>query len=167
MNKKDIEQLYEFNRWANAQVLDAASSLTKEQFAKDLSSSYGSVRDTLAHIFAAEWIWLERWNGVSPKVFPSGADFPDMESLRAKWEEVENGQAHFISRLTDDALATVISYVNIKGEEWKYTLEQMMQHLANHSSYHRGQVTTLLRQLGAEAAPIDLLVFIDKKSADV
>src|SRR2546423_8806602 len=120
MNKKDIEQLYEYNRWANAQVLDAVSRLTKEQFAKDLSSSHGSVRDTLAHILAAELIWLERWNGVSPKTFPSGTDFPDMESLRAKWEEVENNQALFISRLTDESLATVISYVNMKGEEWKY-----------------------------------------------
>jgi uncharacterized damage-inducible protein DinB len=56
------------------------------------------------------------------------------------------------------------SYINTKGEEWKYPLEQMMQHVVNHSSYHRGQVTTMLRQLGVEAVPTDFLVFIDVKS---
>jgi uncharacterized damage-inducible protein DinB len=165
MNKNDVEQLYEYNRWANARVLDAASGLTAEQFVKDLSGSFVSVRDTLTHILAAEQLWLERWNGVSPKSFLAAADFPDAESLRAKWGEVEKGQAEFIARLAEGSLARVISYRNIKGEELEYTLEQMMQHLANHSSYHRGQVNTMLRQLGGEAAPVDLLLFVNMKSA--
>jgi uncharacterized damage-inducible protein DinB len=164
MNKKDIELLYEYNRWANAQVLDAVSALTPEQFTQDLSNSHRCVRDTLTHILAAEWIWLRRWHGVSPKALLNPADFPDIDSLRTRWAEVERGQTEFIASLTDESLQRVIAYINTKGEEWKYPLGQMMQHVVNHSSYHRGQVTTMLRQVGATAVPLDFLVFIDVTS---
>lgn len=165
MNKQDIEQLYEYDRWANAKTLAVAARLTAAQFTADLASSHASVRDTLAHILAAEWIWLMRWRGTSPKALLAPTDFPSLESLRAKWAEIENEQAEFIATLTDETLATVIVYTNTKGEEWAYPLGDLMQHLVNHSSYHRGQVTTLLRQLGAEAVSTDLLYFLDAKAA--
>lgn len=164
MNENDIQLLYEYNRWANARILAAASALTEEQFTKDLSSSHRSVCDTLVHILSGEWIWLMRWQGISPTSMLDPADFPSVHSLRTKWAEVESEQADFINRVTNDSLAMVIAYVNTMGEGWKYPLGQMMQHIVNHSSYHRGQVTTMLRQLGAEAVPLDFLVFIDMKS---
>jgi len=164
MNKRDIEYLYEYNRWANAQVLDAVSKLTPEQFTRDLQSSHRSVRDTLAHILAAEWIWLERWNGVSPKALLAPTEFPTVESLATRLANVEGECAQFIDGITDESLATVITYTNTKGEEWSYPLGQMIQHVMNHSSYHRGQVTTMLRQLGAKVNPVDLLDFMDVKA---
>ena len=158
MNKKDIEHLYAYDRWANAKTLDVAARLTPEQFTQHLGNSHASVRDTLAHIWGANWIWLMRWRGTSPKALPHPDDFPDLESLRAKWAEIESEQAEFISTLTDETLATVIVYTNTKGEEWAYPLADLMQHLVNHSSYHRGQITTMLRQMGAEAVSTDLLI---------
>jgi uncharacterized damage-inducible protein DinB len=163
MNKQDVEYLYEYNRWANARLLDAASKLTPEQFSRDLQSSHRSVRDTLAHILAAEWIWLERWNGVSPKALLNPSDFPTVESLKKRWAVVEGDYTEFINGVTDGSLTTVIGYTNTRGEEWAYPLGQMLQHVMNHSSYHRGQVTTMLRQLGAQVNPVDLLVFMDVK----
>lgn len=77
---------------------------------------------------------------------------------------VERDQTGFIHQLVDEALETAITYTNTRGEQWTYPLGHMMQHLVNHSSYHRGQVTTMLRQLGAEAVATDFLVFIDMKS---
>ena len=163
MNKQDVEYLYEYNRWANARLLDAASKLTPEQFSRDLQSSHRSVRDTIAHILAAEWIWLERWKGVSPKALLSPGDFPTVESLETRWAVVEGDYAEFIKGVTDRSLAAVITYTNTRGEEYAYPLEHMLQHVMNHSSYHRGQVTTMLRQLGAQVNPVDLLVFMDVK----
>lgn len=164
MSKNDIQLLYEYNRWANGRMLHAVSRLTAEQFTQDLSSSYRSVRDTLTHVLSAEWIWLMRWQRMSPKAMLNPMDYPKVESLRAKWADVERNQADFINRVTDESLERVIAYTNTRGEEWKYPLGQMVQHVVNHSSYHRGQVTTMLRQLGAEAVPLDFLVFIDMKS---
>jgi len=124
-------------------------------------NSHRSVRDTLAHILAAEWIWLERWRGVSPRSLLNPSDFGTVDSLKTRWAEVEKDYSEFTSRLSDELLTRVISYRNTKGEEWAYPLGQMIQHVMNHSTYHRGQVTTLLRQLGAAALPLDLLVFMD------
>lgn len=163
MNKQDVEYLYKYNRWANARVLYAVSKLTPEQFSRDLQSSHRSVRDTLAHILAAEWIWLERWKGVSPNALLIPTDFSTVESLETRWAVVEGDYTEFINGVTDGSLATVIAYTNTRGEEWAYPLGQMLQHVMNHSSYHRGQVTTMLRQLGAEVNPVDLLVFMDVK----
>jgi uncharacterized damage-inducible protein DinB len=161
MNKQDVEFLSEYNRWANARMLDAASKLTAEQFTRDLKSSHRSVRDTLAHVLAAEWIWLERWNGTSPRALLNPDSFPTVDSLRTRWAETETDYGSFIGGLQDRSLERIIAYTNTKGEEWKYPLGQMFQHVMNHSSYHRGQLTTMLRQLGAEVIPVDLLVFMD------
>jgi uncharacterized damage-inducible protein DinB len=163
MNKRDVEYLCKYNRWANARILDAVSKLTPEQFTRDLQSSHRSVRDTCAHLVAAEWIWLERWKGTSPGALWTPTDFSTVESLRKRWADVERDYAAFIGGLTDESLDTVISYRNTKFEEWAYPLGHMLQHVMNHSSYHRGQVTTLLRQLGASVTPVDLLVFMDVK----
>ena len=88
-------------------------------------------------------------------------EFPTVESLGTRWAKVEGDCVEFINGITDESLAEVITYTNTKGEEWAYPLGQMMQHVMNHSSYHRGQVATMLRQVGAEVYPVDLLVFMD------
>jgi uncharacterized damage-inducible protein DinB len=72
----------------------------------------------------------------------------------------------FIHNLADESLDKMITYINLKGETWTYPLWQMLQHLVNHSTYHRGQVTTMLRQLGAEPAATDFLLFFDKISPE-
>lgn len=161
MNRHDVQYLYEYNKWANARVLDAVSKLTPEQFTRDLQSSHGSVRDTVAHILAAEWIWLERWKGVSPPALLDPSDFPTVDAVRTRLTSVESECAQFIDGLTDQSLGVLITYTNTRGEQWTYPLGQMLQHVANHSSYHRGQVVTMLRQLGAGVVPVDLLVYMD------
>jgi uncharacterized damage-inducible protein DinB len=161
MNTNDIKYIFDYNRWANKTILDVVSKLTPEQFTKDLHSSHRSVRDTIVHILAAEWIWLERWKGVSPKALLDPADFPTVESVTTRLSEVETECAGFIQGLTDEALTQAVTYTNTKGEKWTYSLEQMMQHVANHSSYHRGQVATMLRQLGVSPREVDLLVYVD------
>ena len=161
MNLHDLEYLNEYNQWANAKMLDAASKLNPEQFTSDLKSSHRSVRDTLAHTFAAEWIWLERWKGTSPKALLAASDFPTVDSLRTRWSQLEKEYTEYIAGLMDDSLERVMAYTNTKGEQWEYPLGSMIQHVMNHSTYHRGQVTTMLRQLGAEVTPVDLLVFMD------
>src|SRR5436190_21576152 len=112
MNKQDVEYLYEYNRWANARLLDVASKLTSEQFTKDLQSSHRSVRDTLAHILAAEWIWLERWKGTSPGSLLNPTAFLTVESLESRWAQVERDYLEYMNGLSEQLLTAVISYRN-------------------------------------------------------
>jgi uncharacterized damage-inducible protein DinB len=164
MDVKEIKQLFDYSEWANAQVLDAAARLTAEEFTRDLGNSFPSVRDTLAHVLFAEWVWLRRWLGESPRAWKGESQFADVASLRAELAEVAQERAQLLDTLADDALARVVAYTNTKGEEWRYTLGSMMRHVVNHSTYHRGQVTTMLRQLGAHAPSTDLLLYEDLTS---
>src|SRR5262245_21834506 len=127
MNKKDVQQLLAYNHWANAQILDAASCLTAEQLTRDLATRHRSVHGTLTHTLWSEWIWLMRCKGSSPKTVFDPADFPGLDSLRAKWAEVESEQQRLIDGLTDEGLQTIISYTNTKGEQWEYPLGQILQ----------------------------------------
>ena len=163
MDTKDVRVLYEYNAWANARSLEAVGRLTAGEFTRESGGSFASVRDTLVHMLWAEWVWLRRWLGESPRVTFDPAEFPDLARLRARWAEVERGQAEFVAGLTDESLRRTLTYTNTRGEEWSYTLAEMMLHTANHATYHRGQVTTLLRQLGREPALTDFLYYIDER----
>ncbi len=157
MTLDDVHSLYAYNSWANHRALDASSALSPEQFTRNLVSSFPSVRDTLAHIMFAEWLWLERWLGRSPG-FPSG-DFPDLASIRARWQAIESDLLNFVRTLALADLDRVVEYRNTKGHAFSNPMWQMLQHLVNHGTYHRGQITTMLRQLGATPLTTDLIAF--------
>jgi uncharacterized damage-inducible protein DinB len=165
MNIDDIRLLYDFNAWANHRTIDACAALAPEQFTRDLASSFRSVRDTLAHIYGAQWIWLERWHGRIPAALPSAADFPDLESVRRRFIEIDRNLVDFAASLNADDLHRVVQFKTMAGTAHAQPLWQMLQHVANHSTYHRGQVTTLLRQLGAKATSTDLLAFYRERAA--
>jgi uncharacterized damage-inducible protein DinB len=162
---RSIQGLYQYNSWANGRAFDAVAPLSQAEFVKDLRSSHPSVRDTLLHIVWAEWIWLERWNGVSPQVAFRTTDFPSPDAVRARWSEVEVEQRRFLDALTSERLVAIVRYVNLGAQTWQYPLWRQMYHVVNHSTYHRGQLTTMLRQLGAQPSPTDLLVFDDERGS--
>ena len=83
MGPADMVALYEYNAWADRRVLEAASALTREQFTKQMGSSFSSVRDTLAHIYGVEWLWLERFQGRLPSAIPDDSEFADIAKLKA------------------------------------------------------------------------------------
>jgi uncharacterized damage-inducible protein DinB len=165
MSPEEIRILYEYNAWANHRAMDAAANLTEEQFTRALGSSFSSVRDTLTHIFAAEWLWLERFQGRSPASLPDAAQFSTLASLRARWMEHEKHLLGFTKNLTPDDLNRTMEYKTLKFGVYRNPLWQSMQHLVNHGTYHRGQVTTLLRQLGAQPILTDLMHFYRERGA--
>ena len=167
MTKDDIRLLYEYDRWANNRILQVVCGLSSEQFTRDLGGSFRSVRDTLLHIIAGEWGWLEYWKVPSESatflaelrtrrdaLFNPNA-FPDVATVQQRWAEVEKEQVEFVKQLSDQALEKLIPF-----RTTRVSLAHLMQHLANHSTYHRGQITLMLRQLGAEPLPTDFRLFL-------
>ena len=165
MTTQDIRLLFAYNRWANARTLSAAAGLSPDQLTRDLGNSFASVRDTLVHIYGAERIWLARWTGTSPTTAVAATDVPDTAALAARWKALEEEQSAFIKGLTDADLDRPIEYANLKGDRFTNPLGSLMQHLANHSTYHRGQVTTMLRQLGATPVSTDLVTFLRERTS--
>ena len=164
MSPEDIKLLYEFNSWANHRSMSAAEKLTNEQFVKPLGSSFSSVRDTLAHIYGAETIWLERFQGRSPSSLPDVKQFANLASLRETWMQQESRLLTFIGGLTQADLDREMEYKTLKFGVYRNPLWQSMQHVVNHGTYHRGQVTTMLRQLDAEPILTDLMHFYRERS---
>jgi uncharacterized damage-inducible protein DinB len=158
-----LRQIYDYNFWARDQQLAVCKTLAEEQLSRPLGSSFGTLHDTLKHIVGAEWVWMERFDGRQARSVPWYPGANTLESLRARWALVESDLRRFLASLTAEALAAPLTYVNFKGETWTYPLWQTLLHLANHGTYHRGQVTMALRQLGATPPAIDFLVYYDKK----
>jgi uncharacterized damage-inducible protein DinB len=156
----DARYLLAFNRWACEQILAAVDDLPPDAYTRDLKSSFPSIRDTLVHVVWSEWIWLERCRGRSPQEVLDPADFPTVDALRARWQEVRDGFADLVADPATD-LTRIVTYTNLKGEQWSYPLGQVIQHVVNHFTFHRGQIATMLRQLGRVPPATDLLVFAD------
>jgi uncharacterized damage-inducible protein DinB len=160
MNLNSIQRLFDYTEWANHLVLDAMAQLTDEQRQHDFKISHSSLHGTLTHMAGAEWIWLERWQGISPTHGWHGADFADLAALRARWQQVESRRRALLNELNDEALLQELSYRNLKGEPFTLPLGAQMQHVVNHSTLHRGQVVGMMRQLGVAPPAVDLLYFL-------
>ena len=170
MNNDDIQLLFEYDRWANRRIFDAVAALNLEQFLRELGGGFRSVRDALLHIVASEWGWLTYWKEPSLRAesLPDLWDrcdalfhsdhFPDLTAVRRKWAEVENEQAEFMKQLTEEALVRPIPLLKAQ-----VPLAHLMYHLANHSTYHRGQIAFMLRQLHATPPVTDFDEFLAER----
>jgi uncharacterized damage-inducible protein DinB len=159
MTANDLQTLVDYHYWATRRVLNATDALTADQFTRDLRSSFPSVRDTLAHLYGADWIWCSRWEGTSPSALPDPQNFPDVASLRKAWDEHEPQVRAVLARFAGVGVDQPFEYVR-NGVRQSQPFSSTLQHLVNHGTYHRGQVVTMLRQLGAEAPPsTDLIAY--------
>ena len=157
----DIRRLFAYSRWANGTMLDSAKPLSSEEFLRPIGGSFGSVQATFAHLYGADWVWLERWHGRSPSALPGADELKALDVIRSRWETVQEGHRAFAETLTPDRMKEPLTYVNFAGQTWTYPLGEALLHVANHGTYHRGQIATLLRQLGHKAASTDYLRYLD------
>ena len=165
MTADDIRLLYQYDRWANNRMIDAVSALTAEQYTRDLGGAFSSVRDTLVHLIAGEWGWLTYWQEPCPANLGEFWDridalfgvstFPDAHAAQLKWAEVQKAQIDFVKSLTDESLKKTMPLRSTAP-----SLANLMQHLVNHSTYHRGQIALMLRQLGATPPATDFEEFL-------
>jgi len=160
MNLQDTHNLIAFHYWARNRMLDALDPLSPEQFTKELGGSFGSIRNTVVHTLSAECVWLSRWKGENPPGMIAPETFPDVASVRSAWSDNEVKLRTFFDAAGEQGIQRVIAYKTFAGTESQSILWQMLQHVVNHASYHRGQVTNFLRQLGcAPPKGTDLIAF--------
>jgi len=160
MNATDLSLLVDYNYWARDRVLAAVAPLAADAFTRDMGNSFRSIRDTLTHIYSAEWVWYTRWLGTSPtKALPLD-QFSDVAALSDGWSVLETDIRRFVAAQDEAGIVRVYDYTLFSGQARRSPFWQMLQHVVNHGSYHRGQVTTMLRQLGAAPpASLDLIAF--------
>jgi uncharacterized damage-inducible protein DinB len=160
---QEIKQLVAFNRWANRIFFDALSQLPAEQYGRDMHSSHGGIHGTLAHLVGAEKGWLRRWLRQPETASAAVRQLTSLTALRADWESLCADMSQFVDTLDDQKLQEILTTQTLAGSTTsKYW--QMIQHVVDHSSYHRGQIVTMLRQLGVEPPSTGLIRFYRESS---
>jgi uncharacterized damage-inducible protein DinB len=152
-------QLYQYHYWANLQVLATAAILTPEQLFRPQGHSWGSVYGILFHMTNAEWIWLQRWKGFSPPSLPAPDQFPDLESVRTRWEGLESEITAYISAQDSTSLQREVQYTNTSGMKYHLPLWQMMVHVPNHGTHHRGELAAMFAQMEIDHSEEDWLYY--------
>jgi uncharacterized damage-inducible protein DinB len=159
MTIQEIQKLFAYNSWATNRIFDALAALPEGQYLLDLKASHGGIHGTLTHLVAAEKIWLSRWVGKPESALLSTGEVPSLSVLKAAWEDVAARTARFLSRLDDNRLQQPFEYSSLSSGSQTSTYQQTLLHLVNHSTYHRGQITALMRQVGGQPVKTDLIDF--------
>jgi uncharacterized damage-inducible protein DinB len=152
-----------YTLWADRQMLGAIAGVTPEDLVRNTGSSFPSLLATLAHVLGAQRMWLSRIAGRPLDRVPGIDDYPDGEALAAGWADTASEIEFFLASLTDAQLATELTWSNTKGQTFTRPLWQPVLQLVNHTTYHRGQAVTMLRQLGYAAPCTDLIYFLLEK----
>ncbi len=158
MTLQEIKLLHAYNSWANSRVFDGLANLPADQYTQDMKSSHGGIHETFTHIVGAEKIWLSRWVG-KPDTMLKAGEMGSLEELRSIWEKVGYDMARFLGTMSDKKLQETFSLTTSKGATFTHVYWQAIQHMVNHSTYHRGQITTMLRQLQVDPPSTDLIKF--------
>ena len=137
-DKRAMIRLFDYCEWANRRFLDAVAPLDVEAFRRDMKGSHGGIRGTLVHTYGAEWIWHQRFGGVSPESLPGEEQIGDVAALRERWAALEAERRAWLESLGPVAGERVIEYRSVKGDPFSAPLWPLVQHVTNHGSYHRG-----------------------------
>jgi len=165
MTVADLSRRYDYNYWANARLFAVMRQLTPEQFTRNVAGSYGSIRNTLVHTMSAEWGWIGRCGGPARGPQLKGEDYPTLDAVVDQWAVVEGYAREFLGTLRDDDLERIVTYDLPSVAKGAGTVGEFLQHAANHTVHHRGQVALLLRALGVAPVNVDLLFYDAEKRA--
>lgn len=136
-----------FNVWANTQIALVLRELDDEIFFRENKSSFPSIAKTVLHTWGAQFIWLKRMEGLSLGAFPHIGVTDKIVSLDGLVKSAEDIQK-FIESKDEDFLTSTYAYRNMKGDPFEDSYEETLFHVVNHSTYHRGQIITMLREAG-------------------
>ena len=159
MTISEIFTLFQYDEWATERTLESVSNLSDGKYHDDLKSSHGGIHGTLRPHIQCEYDLASALEGKLPMSSSNAQEIPNLDSLKAHWKEYRISLHNYLRNLTEDILIAPLSYADLKGNKHAEPLYQQMQQVINHASYHRGQIVTMLRQLGGKPQATDLLLF--------
>jgi len=143
-----IRGLYDYHWWANRRLFGVAAALG-DAVERDMGRqfSFPTLHGMFAHVYGADWIWLERWNGRSPTTLPGRDDLRSMPALRERWDALETAQREFLDALTSGGLGRTVDYRNTEGKPFRAPLWGLLQHVPNHATHHRSEAATMITMI--------------------
>ena len=159
MKLDELRTLFAYDSWANDLLLDAVNALPEEAIRRDLKTSHRSLLGTLVHVVAAEELWLSRWKGAPRSKLTGLEEIASLDALLEWWRTVRAERDSYIASLGEADLEREMEMTTTAGASYRHRYADMFRHLANHSTYHRGQAAAMLRQLGEKPPSTDLIRF--------
>jgi uncharacterized damage-inducible protein DinB len=161
MHIQALHFLYDYNYWARDRLLGKAKTLSLQQFLAPTALDHGSIRNILAHILSAEWIWRRRCQeGDSPTKLLSFKDFQSVTDLQRRWQEEEALMRGYLSALAGADLSQAITYHTTRGEPRQNVLWHLLVHVVNHGTEHRSQVAAALTASNLSPGDLDIVHYL-------
>jgi uncharacterized damage-inducible protein DinB len=163
--KPYLEQLMDYNYWANGLILKYGEKLPSEQFVEETSHSQSSLRDILSHVLFAEWIWLDRMQGKTMpldemrKIFIPDK-YSDIKSLYEDWFDLELRMRDFMAELPATDYKQEFSYTRSDGTDLNDTYADIFTQLVLHGMQHRAECALILTGLGHSPGNLDYLTYL-------
>jgi len=158
MKTETLLQHMRYTAWASARLVEAAGKLVEEERARDFKTSDHSVLGTLVHVYAADRVWLHRVRGTPRATFIDPEDH-SMDVLRTDWPQVHDGWRELLEAETDESIQRKVPYKDLRGNTHETPLWQIILHVVNHGSHHRGQVSGMIRTMGHTPPVLDLIFY--------
>ena len=148
----------DYSAWASARVVGATSQLSSEELNRDFGTADRSVLGTLVHTFAGDRLWFSRVSGGPHPGFITDAD-RSLAVLQNDWPAIYERWKKWAGQLTDESVLGSVSYKDLKGNPWTTTIWQVVLHVVNHGTHHRGQASGFLRSMGHTPPQLDLIYY--------
>ena len=163
--KQLLLEYAEYNAWANKKIIEVLLKLKEGADRNEIVSSFPSVYKTVMHSWSAESIWLQRLQLAEHPVWHEDIFKGTLSEACHEWQAVSSAFVEFVTKQYDDkALQHVVQFYDRQKNAYKMPVYQVLQHVFNHSTYHRGQLITMLRQLGITKLPQpDFTAFVRQK----
>ena len=162
--KEILSRFAAYNLWANQKIMETILTLPEEKQKTEVPSSFSNLYRTVLHMWDAETAWWQRMKLQERIIIPSENFIGTMRDVVNGLNQQNQQWLDWVSNSTDNALDHVFQYQNSKKEQFKQPIYQMVLHVFNHGTYHRGQLINMLRQLGIEKVPqTDFIVWSRKK----
>jgi uncharacterized damage-inducible protein DinB len=163
MTKNYFIQLSNYNIWANDIVCDWLEKISDAQWTQHITSSFSSIRETVLHIAAAEHIWLQRMNKEEKQVWLQSTFTGTKDEHITLWKKASGALKDFVESFAENNLQTNLDFKRLNGDAYSMPYYELLAHVFNHSTYHRGQLVTMLRQVGFTGVEsTDMLGFFRK-----
>lgn len=165
--KDDLFSLYDYQLWADRRVLDSVRALDETAYTRELGGGWPSIRATLVHLAGATHAWAERLEGRDATVLPTVGELPAFADAERLLTASDARLVAFLGTVGPERLDAPFAWRNLKGQERVVPLWALLRHVVNHGSYHRGQLSAMVKRVGGTPAATDLVLWAIERSAAV
>lgn len=156
---KDTLFLIDYHLWAHNKVLQQLTAITTEEWTKELGGSFPSLKEVYKHLVISDHRWLQRWKGVPFADVPDDFVFDSFTQLAVTWQPILEEMHKTAHQFFETGGGQPVYFITSKGAQHTMPFWQTLYQVVNHGTYHRGQVTNLLRMLNKEAVSTDIFLF--------